>query len=120
MGKLRYLARGALLLLAASAVPAAAQDASPRAATPMHQALLDLRPPPLNHVFSASQIEAFSAESDESLPESVTVEASRKTAACCGLFIAVPWALMHPHDFWQIFTPVVGSCPGTWCTDGTH
>jgi len=121
MGELRYFARRALLLfvLAVIGLPAAAQDAA-RASTPMNRRLLDLRAPPLNHVLSAAQIEAFTAASDDAPLESVIVEGSRTTPACCGLFIAVPWALMHPHHFWQIFTPVVGTCPGTWCTDDGH
>lgn len=79
---------------------------------------LDLRAPPLNRVMSATQIRALSAELSET-PDDVTIKgkADRDTPACCGTFIAVPWALMHPRSAWRIFTPVVGSCSGTWCTE---
>jgi len=74
MGELRYFARRALLLfvLAVIGLPAAAQDAA-RASTPMNRRLLDLRAPPLNHVLSAAQIEAFTAASDDAPLESVIV-----------------------------------------------
>jgi len=89
----------------------------PKAPDAVSSARLDLRAPPLNHLLSSRQIAALTSDVVETLPETVTVKGSRDSAACCGTFIALPWALTHPHAAWRIFTPLIGACRGLWCTD---
>jgi hypothetical protein len=102
--------------LAAGSMAAFADDAAraPHITSPPR---LDLRAPPLSHVLSSRQISALAAELTETPADDVTIKATRDTPACCGTFIAVPWAITHPRNAWRIFTPVVGACPGTWCTE---
>src|ERR1700736_5328218 len=119
MGKHEHRARGACLaaLLVTSSMGAAA-DGAPKAPHTVSSARLDLRAPPLNHVLSLRQIAVLTDDLADTSSESVTVRGSRDTPACCGTFIALPWAFTHPHYAWRIFTPVVGACPGMWC--GNH
>ena len=106
---LGWLIAGSMAALADDAARATHISPAPR---------LDLRAPPLNRVMSPTQIRALSEELSET-PDDVTIrgKASRDVPACCGTFIAVPWALLHPRSAWRIFTPVVGTCSGTWCTE---
>jgi hypothetical protein len=105
----------AVIWVASSLVALADEAPSARHSSPRPR--LDLHTPPLNHVLSSRQLSALSAELADSSAEEVTVKATRDTPACCGTFIAVPWAITHPRNAWRIFTPVVGTCPGTWCTE---
>ena len=104
-----------LAILLASSMAAAADG--PKAPNNVRSARLDLSAPPLNHVLSSRQIAALGSAVAETLPETVTVRGPRGTVACCGTFIALPWALTHPRSAWRIFTPVTGACRGMWCTD---
>jgi hypothetical protein len=117
MGQRERLAYSACLLalLLTSSMRAAADG--PKAPDTVSSARLDLRAPSLTHVLSSGQIAALTNDLAETSPESVTVRGSRDTTACCGAFIALPWALMHPRTAWRIFTPVTGACRGMWCTD---
>ena len=103
-----------LLVLLVLAVPAWGQAPGK---PPAPRAALDLRAPPINHVLSAHEIEAITAYVEDSEPESILIRAPRKPPACCGTFIAVPWAIAHPNEAWRIFSPFEGGCPGTWCTE---
>jgi len=109
----------AMLVLGYPRGVAAGDDArgAPRHAT---RATLDLRAPPINRVMSPRQIAALSVDVAETSADDVIITADRSPSACCGTFIALPWALMHPRHAWQIFAPVVGACPGTWCTDHSN
>lgn len=71
----------------------------------------------MNHMFSAQQLGALLPDVVETAPESVTVKGSRVPVACCGTYIALPWAIAHPRQLWRIFTPVTGPCRGMWCTE---
>jgi hypothetical protein len=95
---------------------AAADDHTPVAPRGVSRAWLDLRAPPLNHVVSPRQMAALSADPAETSADDVTIRADHSTPACCGTLVALPWAFFHPQHAWQIFTPVVGTCPGMWCT----
>jgi hypothetical protein len=79
--------------------------------------LLDLSAPPVNHVFSAHQIATLTSDTDDPLPDTVTVHSPHAAPPCCGTIIAVPWAVLHPSEVWRIFTPFIGACSGTWCTE---
>ena len=120
MGKHEHLVYGACLVALVLASPIGMAADSPKLPNPVR---LDLRAPPPNHVLSSRQIAALTTDVAANSPESqtvmgsVTVTGSRVTPACCGTFIAVPWALTHPRHAWRIFTPVVGPCRGTWCAN---
>jgi hypothetical protein len=96
---------------AVAADPAPGHHRAPRA-----KAMLDLRAPPLSHVLSRTEIASLTADRDD-VTESVTVDAQRSPVPCCGTFIALPWAILHPTQAWQIVTPYAGPCGGTWCTE---
>jgi hypothetical protein len=102
----------ALTVLLAAAAPAQADD--PAAARPRR--VLDLRAPPINHVLSTHQIATLTSDADDQ-PDYVTVRPPGATPPCCGTIIAVPWAVLHPTEAWRIFTPFIGPCGGTWCTE---
>lgn len=102
-----------VLLMTLAAATAQAQVPASNAVRPA----LDLHAPPLNHVLSAREIEALTTYVEDTEPESILVRARREPAACCGAFIAVPWAFLNPNQAWRIFTPYEGACPGTWCTE---
>jgi hypothetical protein len=106
------------MLVLGSPVGVAGDHDAPRTPRAVGRAPLDLRAPPLNHVVSPRQIAALTADAAETSADDVTIRADHSTPACCGNLIALPWAFMHPRRAWQIFTPVVGACPGMWCTDG--
>jgi|SRR5581483_824390 len=116
----RHIALAQLLCLAAALAAASTRlcaDEAVQARRALSPPRLDLRAPSLNRVLSPAQIRALSADLGDAPAEDVTIRATRETPACCGTFIAVPWALTHPRSAWRIFTPVLGPCPGTWCTE---
>ncbi len=119
MGWLLRLAHISCLIawLIAGPMTAFADDAAHAARITTIPPRLDLRAPALNRVLSPAQIRALSVDFSEAPPDDVTIKATRETPACCGTFIAVPWALTHPRSAWRIFAPVVGTCSGTWCTE---
>jgi hypothetical protein len=103
----------ALTVLLVATAPVRADDAAP-ARPPLR---LDLHAPPINHVLSMHQIETFTSDSDDQGTDYVTVRPPGTTPPCCGTIIAVPWAVLHPSEAWRIFTPFIGACGGTWCTE---
>lgn len=68
---------------------------------------LDLSAPPISHVMTPEQVQALTAEPDDSEPEDVTVQDTRYQAPVPrGQIQALTWALLHPLEAWRIFTPV--------------
>jgi hypothetical protein len=99
--------------LAASSAPAAASTAdnkpAPRAA---RRAKLDLHAPPLNHIYSSTELRYILApdDSSEDSATEVSVKSTKYVSPVPGApgnqLLAIPWALMHPTQAWRIFTPV--------------
>jgi len=96
-----------------SSTPAAANTGdnkpAPRAA---RRAKLDLHAPPLNHIYSSTELRYILAPDDSSedaAPE-VSVKSTKYVSPVPGApgnqLLAIPWALMHPTQAWRIFTPV--------------
>jgi hypothetical protein len=72
---------------------------------------LDLKAPPLNHIYSASQLRYMMAYDPDDLADTeVSVKGARPAVNVPvtpgNQLLALPWALLHPTQAWRVFTPV--------------
>lgn len=111
----------ALALLAAATLaqaqtPATATSSAPakahatKAPRPSSRKL-DLKAPPLNHVYSASQLRYMMAyDPDDTSDSEVSIKGARAAVNVPvtpgNQLLAVPWALLHPTQAWRVLTPV--------------
>jgi len=93
---------------ASSSAPAKAHASkAPRA----NARQLDLKAPPLNHVYSASQLRYMMAYDPDDLSDTEVSIKGAKAAVNVPVtpgnqLLALPWALLHPTQAWRVFTPV--------------
>ena len=102
--------------LAQAQTPAAAPSSAPAKAhaakaTRPSTRKLDLKAPPLNHVYSSSQLRYMMAyDPDEISDSEVSIKGARAPVNVPvtpgNQLLAVPWALLHPTQAWRVFTPV--------------
>ncbi len=72
---------------------------------------LDLHAPPLNHIYSSSDLRYILAPEEVSADSAteVRVKGARVTrvpVAPGNQLQAIPWAIFHPTQAWRIFTPL--------------
>ncbi|HTV76938.1 MAG TPA: hypothetical protein VMF03_01680 [Steroidobacteraceae bacterium] len=94
-----------------AAVPAAsgkAHAADASKAAPAPKVTLDLKAPPLSHIYPRQQLQYILAVDTNDTPEQeVSVQGNKYLVPVPrGQFLAIPWALMHPDQAWRIFTPI--------------
>jgi hypothetical protein len=114
------LAQSPALVLAQSPTPDAAPAASSAPAKPAAHASgrksgtlaatksLDLKAPPLSHLYPREQLQyilAVDAAGDETQEVSVKGEKYLMPVPT-SQFYAIPWAVMHPTQAWRVFTPI--------------
>jgi hypothetical protein len=116
----RVLATAVALLATTALVqaqtPAAATSSAPAKAhatkAPRANARqLDLKAPPLNHVYSASQLRYMMAYDPDDMSDSEVSVKGSKAAVNVPVtpgnqLLAVPWALLHPTQAWRVLTPI--------------
>ncbi len=101
---------------ARASAPAEAVHSARKSGTPARKAM-DLHAPPLNQIYSRSELRYILAADDsgaeagaDSAAE-VSVKSTRATVRVPGVpgnqLQAVPWAILHPTQAWRIFTPLV-------------
>jgi hypothetical protein len=95
---------------AASSAPAKATPQSTHKNTPpTAQVRMDLKAPPLEHIYPRSELQYILAEdvSDAEAAQEVSVKGAKYLVPVpAGQFQAIPWALMHPTQAWRVFTPL--------------
>ncbi|HEV2700685.1 MAG TPA: hypothetical protein VGV09_03580 [Steroidobacteraceae bacterium] len=92
----------------ASSAPAQAHPSKPPQASARQ---LDLKAPPLNHIYSSSQLRyMMTYDPDDSSDTEVSVKGVRAPmnvpVTPGNQLLAVPWALLHPLQAWRVLTPV--------------
>lgn len=102
--------------LAQAQTPAAATSSAPAKAHPAkaprsNARQLDLKAPPLNHVYSASQLRYMMAYDPDDMSDSEVSVKGSKAAVNVPVtpgnqLLAVPWALLHPTQAWRVLTPI--------------
>jgi hypothetical protein len=102
------LAQAQTATTTSSSAPAKARAA--KASRPAAKSL-DLHTPPLNHLYSASQLRYMMAYDPDDMSDSEVSVKGNKAAVNVPVtpgnqLMAVPWALLHPTQAWRIFTPV--------------
>jgi hypothetical protein len=94
---------------AAASAPAKVAPHAARKASPGPHSTLDLRAPPLSHIYSRGQLQYILAvdNSDTDDAQEVSVKGEKYLMPVPkSQFQAIPWALMHPTDAWRVFTPI--------------
>jgi len=112
------LLAGAALAQAQSATSAGSSAPNPtpskthgaKASRPTPQRL-DLKAPPLNHVYSQKELRYILAyDPDEDSDTEVRVKGSTPAVNVPvtpgNQLLALPWALLHPTQAWRVFTPI--------------
>jgi len=101
-----------LVLAGAALTPAGAQTTPGKASAPAARKSMDLRTPPLNHIYSSSALRYILAP-DEASTDSATevrVKSAKYVVKVPGTpgnqLQAIPWALLHPTQAWRVFTPL--------------
>jgi hypothetical protein len=96
---------------AAASAPAkpAAPATGKKAGTRPAPSTLDLKAPPLSHLYPREQLQyilaADSTDADEGQEVSVKGEKYLMPVPT-SQFQAIPWALLHPTQAWRVFTPI--------------
>ncbi len=98
------------LLIVAPAIAQTPKAAASSAPAKAHTAM-DLKPPPLTHIYPRGELQYILAVDDSSLPDNVvSVKGAKRAVVVPGTpgnqLQAIPWAFMHPTDAWRIFTPL--------------
>ena len=96
---------------AAASAPAKVAPHAARKASPGPHSTLDLRAPPLSHIYSRGQLQYILAvdSSDSDDAQEVSVKGEKYLMPVPkSQFQAIPWALMHPTEAWRVFTPIEG------------
>jgi hypothetical protein len=96
---------------AASSAPAkpAAHAAGKKVSTPPARASLDLKAPPLSHLYPREQLQYILAvdSTDADDTQEVSVKGEKYLMPVpTNQFQAIPWAVMHPTQAWRVFTPL--------------
>jgi hypothetical protein len=95
----------------APAVKAGSQAAKTPAAAA--RAALDLRAPPLSHIYPSRELQYILAPDDSGADSAseVHVKGTKQAVVVPGApgnqLLAVPWAILHPTQAWRIFTPLL-------------
>jgi hypothetical protein len=94
---------------AAASAPAKVAPHAARKASPGPHSTLDLRAPPLSHIYSRGQLQYIlavdSSDTDDAQEVSVKGEKYLMPVPKSQLQ-AIPWALLHPTEAWRVFTPI--------------
>jgi hypothetical protein len=95
---------------AAASAPAkpAPHAPSSKSGTPATTKSLDLKAPPLSHIYPREQLQyilAVDAVGDDTQEVSVKGEKYLMPVPTSQIY-AIPWALMHPTEAWRVFTPI--------------
>lgn len=95
--------------LSSAPAKAAAHAGGRKAAPARAQSSLDLKAPPLSHIYPRAQLQYIlavdAADADDAQEVSVKGEKYLMPVPASQLQ-AIPWALMHPADAWRVFTPI--------------
>ena len=84
---------------------------APPARAHMSKPHLDLTAPDLARLYPRAQLSYVLNQSDADADvldaPAVSVQGEHYVAVPLGQLQAIPWAILHPTQFWRIFTPVV-------------
>ena len=92
-----------------AAVKPAVRATGKKAGTPPAATAMDLKTPPLSHIYPREQLQYILAA------DSVDVDSADEVSVKGAKYLmpvpmsqlqAIPWALMHPTQAWRVFMPV--------------
>ena len=91
----------------ASSAPAHAA-AHPKKAPAAAATKMDLKAPPLSHIYPRTQLQYILAmDSSDSDVQEVSVKSEKYLMPVPNSQLqAIPWAFMHPADAWRVLTPI--------------
>jgi hypothetical protein len=103
-------AQGAASAAPASSAPARlAHAVKKKAPVAAERSALDLRAPPLSHIYPSRELQYILAvdTSDADSAQEISVSEAKYVAPVpMGQLQAIPWAILHPTQAWRVFTPL--------------